>query len=582
MYGKKTESYYQEFEIPKKSGGTRIIHAPKDPLKRILQTISKELCLVQQLECNIGKVPHGFIKGRSIFTNAQPHVNKMVVINVDIENFFGSINFGRIYGYFKKDKRFMLNNKVAGMLANLLTYNGVLPQGSPASPVISNLLFNIVDKRILKLVKKYKLTYTRYADDLTFSTNRKEFMSEIDQFLIKLEKIIVDSGYSINPTKTRINTHDERQEVTGLVVNRKVNFPKEYFKNTKAMVHSYYKNEEFYIEGKAGTLSQLLGRFSYIEQINEYNKKRDKRISTIMNVRYKRNYMYNRYIFEYSRFMIYNYIFNNEYPLIVTEGKTDSRYLVSAIRSIVEKEPHAFPDLAELKNGKVVFKVRFLSNNNKISQLLGCGDGGHSIINIYNSYIDICHNNSSVNVKPAYSYYLRFGRLPKNPVFLLYDHEIKKDKPLHDLIHKGNYKKHNVIKNGFEWPDKSYAFNLSISFDREQMEMLNEDIIEALIDKEDTRNLFRTNLYATSFQSMKDSGATEIEDLFKNIQSIPGMEGRIVDKKGEKHDPKYISKNDFSLLVMNQYKKIDFSNFREYLDLLNRCIDEFDMGFSEC
>lgn len=112
-------------------------------------------------------------KGKSFITNAQIHRNKRFVINVDLENFFDSFHFGRVRGYFMKNKNYQCSEEVATTIAQIACYEGKLPQGAPSSPIITNMICNIFDMRLLRLAKKYKLDYTRYADDLSFSTNDK-------------------------------------------------------------------------------------------------------------------------------------------------------------------------------------------------------------------------------------------------------------------------------------------------------------------------------------------------------------------------------------------------------------------------
>ena len=109
---------------------------------------------------------------------------------MDLENFFDSIHFGRVKGYFHKNKHFELPDAIAGCLANLVCYNGRLPQGAPSSPVITNLICAIMDRRIAAVAKKYKMTYTRYADDLTFSTNLPSFIDKQTSFFIEIGKIV--------------------------------------------------------------------------------------------------------------------------------------------------------------------------------------------------------------------------------------------------------------------------------------------------------------------------------------------------------------------------------------------------------
>src|SRR5699024_2846039 len=225
LYHKRPDNLYHTFTIPKKSGGIRTIHAPDDKLKYVQKKLATKLAIHQH---NIqpltqSTVAHGFIKDRDIFSNAENHKNKRIIINVDIENFFGSFHFGRVKGYFHKNKNFNLPEKLAIAIANLTCYQGKLPQGAPTSPVITNLICNILDMRILSLTKKYRLYYTRYVDDLTFSTNDKHTITNVSTFLLELDKIINNFGLKINDSKTRISYPNSRQEVTGITVNEKLN-----------------------------------------------------------------------------------------------------------------------------------------------------------------------------------------------------------------------------------------------------------------------------------------------------------------------------------------------------------------------
>ena len=116
---------------------------------------------------------HGFRRDLSIVTNARPHKGRRYVLNLDIEDFFPAFNFGRVRGFFLKNNNFMLSEKVATILAQIACYQNSLPQGSPCSPIISDLIAHTLDVYLAQLARRYTCTYTRYADDLTFSTNRK-------------------------------------------------------------------------------------------------------------------------------------------------------------------------------------------------------------------------------------------------------------------------------------------------------------------------------------------------------------------------------------------------------------------------
>ena len=192
LYIKHLENMYTSFEIPKKSGGQRLINAPNKELKLIQRRLANELYEYHtrlNKDKQIDGVSQAFEKGKSIFTNAKIHRKKRFIINVDLENFFDNIHFGRVRGYLIKNKDFQLSEEVATVIAQLTCFKGSLPQGAPTSPIISNYICNIFDLRIIKLAKKYKLNYTRYADDLTFSTNDKYFMENWEDFMENLKRL---------------------------------------------------------------------------------------------------------------------------------------------------------------------------------------------------------------------------------------------------------------------------------------------------------------------------------------------------------------------------------------------------------
>lgn len=298
-------------------------------------------------------IAHAFTKEKSIITNAKIHKNKRFVLNIDLENFFESFHFGRVQGYFEKNKNYLFPKNIATVLAQLTCYKGSLPQGSPSSPIITNLICNILDMKLLKMAKKYKLDYTRYADDLTFSTNNKSFAEKSEEFISQLEIIIKQSGFKINQKKTRLQYKQSRQVVTGLVVNKKVNVPRDFYKNTRAMANSLYKNGSFTINGLEGSLKQLEGRFSFINHINKENNKEQKKINKDLKLSFR---FLNGQEKEYQKFLFYKYFFNNEKPCILTEGPTDIIYLKSALKNLYTD----YPNLIKKVNDDFIFKIFFL------------------------------------------------------------------------------------------------------------------------------------------------------------------------------------------------------------------------------
>ncbi|MDJ0742704.1 MAG: reverse transcriptase domain-containing protein [Xenococcaceae cyanobacterium MO_167.B27] len=167
LYIHSLKSAYTEFKIPKKSGGYRHILQPITSLKIIQQKLNQVLKAVYEPKPST----HGFTVGRSIVTNAQAHLRQRYLLNIDLKDFFPSINFGRVRGLFMA-KPYNCTEEVATILAQICCYDNQLPQGSPTSPIISNMICSKLDSQLQRLAKKHQCIYTRYADDITFSTSR--------------------------------------------------------------------------------------------------------------------------------------------------------------------------------------------------------------------------------------------------------------------------------------------------------------------------------------------------------------------------------------------------------------------------
>lgn len=239
-------SYYESFEIPKKNGGARTIKAPKSQLKNLQKKLS---VLLQEIFVP-HSCAHGFIEKKSIVTNSRSHARKKFVFNIDLNDFFSTITFPRIYGLLIS-KPYSLSSEVASVVAHLCTVDGCLPQGAPTSPVLSNMICRSLDRQLRKLARLNRADYSRYADDITFSFYAPEnYVSDsIVAFRIGagnyfsgvgdvLNKIISRNKFSINESKTRLQDRFERQLVTGLVVNKKINVPRTFVRKTCAMIHS--------------------------------------------------------------------------------------------------------------------------------------------------------------------------------------------------------------------------------------------------------------------------------------------------------------------------------------------------------
>lgn len=242
-----TNQSYETFIIPKKNGESRVINAPKPKLLNIQRKFADELAKIYKPKNCV----HGFIQERSIVTNAQRHINKKYVLNIDLKDFFGSIHFGRVRNLLMSEPfNYPINQ--ATILAQICCHNGILPQGAPTSPIISNIICWKLDAQLQQLAIDNRCTYTRYADDITFSFNvsRGKLPRSIlrvntksDEVLIspQLEKIIKENGFQINNNKIRLQGRNQRQAVTGVTVNKGLNLKRSYIRQTASMIHAWKK-----------------------------------------------------------------------------------------------------------------------------------------------------------------------------------------------------------------------------------------------------------------------------------------------------------------------------------------------------
>ncbi|XWW47040.1 RNA-directed DNA polymerase [Fibrella sp. USSR17] len=234
---------YKPFSIPKKRGGERTIFAPVGPLK----TIQRCLNLVLQCMFNPHKAATGFVPGKSIVDNARPHVGKHYVYNLDLKDFFPSVHFHRVKACLQLPPFNLVGPRepLAFLMANLCCVRdkdepswAFLPQGAPTSPILTNVICQQLDRRLTGLAKRFGATYTRYADDLTFSSFTNVYQAE-SEFSHELIRIITDQRFVINQTKTRLQRPGYRQAVTGLVVNERVNVPRQYWREVRALLHNW-------------------------------------------------------------------------------------------------------------------------------------------------------------------------------------------------------------------------------------------------------------------------------------------------------------------------------------------------------
>lgn len=245
-------SHYIRFKIAKKTGGERLISAPMPRLKRVQTWILYNI--LEQIDLH--EAAHGFCRGRSIVTNAEPHVGADVVINLDLQDFFPSISYKRVKGLFISLDYSEAAATIFGLICTDAAVEAVeldgktyyvalgdrhLPQGAPSSPAITNLICRRLDLRLTKMAASLGFVYTRYADDLTFSASG-ENLRQICNVLKRTEAISTHEGFTIHPQKTRVLHKSQHQEVTGIVVNEKLNVDRETLKRFRATLFHIEKD----------------------------------------------------------------------------------------------------------------------------------------------------------------------------------------------------------------------------------------------------------------------------------------------------------------------------------------------------
>ena len=541
VYHIHTSAKYTEFEIPKRSGGKRKIKAPEPRLKTLQRRLANLLYLcVAEIERTppVRKpLSHGFSRSRSIITNASRHRKRRFVFNIDIQDFFPSINFGRVRGFFLKDNNFTLHPSVATVIAQIACHNNELPQGSPCSPVISNLVGNLLDNRLVGIAKANKCTYSRYADDITFSTSQSTFPAAIAmpdasatggwQVGPALSAGVYRSGFKINSLKTRMQVRGSRQLTTGLLVNEKPNIRPEYYRTVRSMCAALFTSGSYYqlvpatmcggttkdapTKALTTSLAPLEGMLSHIYQVRNSV---DQRSSTEK----KKAPTATRKL--YQRFLHYKNFVALERPLLVTEGKTDQIYL----RAAIEKLPAFHPRLGSFSGGKFNLAVRFMKYTTTLHDVLQLGGGSGDLKFL------MLHHKEMLE---------RFKHAPLlNPVILVIDND------------DGANEIFGVAK----------------------------QICGSTISHSSTDPFYKIhkNLYLIKTPSLTAKPKTCIEDLFDiSVRSI------LIDGKGfdpnKKHgdDTKYGKARFAEKIVQPNKDKIDFSAFDSILDGIVGAIDDY-------
>lgn len=531
------EEQYKKFSIRKRSGGERHICAPRSSIKRYQRRLANILSTFYSAKPTV----HGYTLNRNIKTNAQVHCKKKWIVNIDLKDFFPTMHYGRVRGVFKS-KPFEFNDDVATALAQICCFEGTLPQGAPSSPILSNFICRTLDNELLAFAKKYKFSYSRYADDITFSTNLTNLPSELgyvgnDSVLLlseEIQTIISKNQFIINEAKVRYADRRNRQEVTGLVVNEKVNIKRSYIRQIRAMLHAWEKYglkeaarehfERYSLKNipdypDLAYKMLLVGRISFVRQIRGVNDRiyqslfcKIKALDPTIRLTLPTNIS----IPEKSR------------AVVMCEGKTDALHLQAALKYFIDRGEfvdlnihfYKYPDEARISNSylyKFCEASDLQNNKNRIICLFDYDDP---------EYVNKCKEGNKL--------YKRWG----NNIF-----SCLLPKPLHrdfveiciehfysdEVLHRKNKKNRRIY--------------LSNEFDSETGKHNKEDLI-----------IRKRNDAKSHYPKIIDSG------VFKaNGENVA------------------LSKNDFANHIIagdKPYDDISFESFKPVFELLSQIIEE--------
>lgn len=273
---------YKKFYIGKRSGGKRLIEAPID--KDLIKIQERLLHYVFEPEYNKYKpnIVHSYTKNKSIITNAKSHFDKKpeYILKIDLIDFFNSITYERLFGLFKRIYSnnslfgYSLNRSKINALCLLVTCDKHLPQGACTSPILSNMICKRMDEEILKYCKTRNVTYTRYADDMTFSfISYSDMISFVELSTIGSKEIILNddfvkiiesNGFRINKKKIRLLNKSRSQKITGIVINEKINVRRKYIRNLRAAIHKVEKEN-------GPNTKELIGKVNYLRQVRGFD-----------------------------------------------------------------------------------------------------------------------------------------------------------------------------------------------------------------------------------------------------------------------------------------------------------------------
>lgn len=373
---------YRTFHIRKKSGGLREIKAPCSQLDVILTCVNIMLKSVYEPS----EATMGFTSGRSVVNNAIVHTGHNYVFNIDLKDFFPSIPQARVWKRLQLAP-FNFPKDIASVLAGLCcSYDktikkNVLPQGSPASPLLTNAICDKLDRRMRGVAKRFGLHYSRYADDMTFSSMHNVYQ-EGSEFRIEIQRIIAEQGFRMNDAKTRLQKTGGRQEVTGLTVNAIANVSRQYISDLRWVLHKWekegyakayalfypkYKHEKGYIKKGEPVMENVIGgKLNYLKMVRGANNPAYKKLVARFNALQELVFVDNEtddkksYVYVQSYTMVeFQTLFHTEVSLAVSrEGKLVGKCAIDGKEKIlpISKSTQTIlcPNLTEKAEGDAI------------------------------------------------------------------------------------------------------------------------------------------------------------------------------------------------------------------------------------
>ncbi|ACB50436.1 probable RNA-directed DNA polymerase [Crocosphaera subtropica ATCC 51142] len=547
LYIHPRDKAYTTFKIPKKSGGHRLITTPQTSLKIIQHKLNQVLSSVYQVKPSV----HGFAIQKSIVTNAKIHLKQRYILNLEDQDFFPSINFGRVRGLFIA-KPYNCTQEVATILAQICCYNNQLPQGAPTSPIISNMICARLDSQLQKLAKKYRCIYTRYADDITFSTSRFKFPHRLayfsqdsETFVLadELITVIKDNGFSVNLSKLRLQNRYQRQEVTGIIVNEKLNVKRKYIRQVRAILHAWKKyglenaEAEFY-KGFNENNNNMKSRDCFRKMVQG-------KINFIGLVRGDTDHIYLKFLkqlkvlvpdladdskinFITSKLSEIKSSNNLHKAIIWTEGKTDIKHLKVAWKWLINKKIVDYFDLD--------YKDDLEPDKQGSSQLF-----------------DVCK---------------QFCKEKRNiPLIAIFD----RDEP--NII-----KKIHDDSQGFkDWDNGVYSFALPIPKHRQDVkeiciEHYYQDSEIKRTDKKNKRLFLSNEFHRESGRHLSKPQLTTTDNKFKSNQ-LKIIDGKVFDSD---NNNVALPKDDFATYIYDKeegFNDFDFTAFKEVFEIIEKILN---------